>query len=75
VPGQPADGVSLLARGARRFVAGEGQRVSQRLAQGSDKTWIKDDPQKPQSIWWLTNSDFVGFRVVRPVEEYPALKG
>jgi formylglycine-generating enzyme required for sulfatase activity len=42
---------------------------------GSDKTWIKDDPQKPQSIWWLTNSDFVGFRVVRPVEEYPALKG
>jgi formylglycine-generating enzyme required for sulfatase activity len=42
---------------------------------GSEKSWIQDDPQKPQSIWWLTNSDFVGFRVVRPVEEYPALKG
>jgi formylglycine-generating enzyme required for sulfatase activity len=42
---------------------------------GSEKNWIKDDPQKPQSIWWLTNSDFVGFRVVRAVEEYEGLKG
>ncbi len=42
---------------------------------GSDKTWIKQDPQKPQSIWWLTESDFVGFRVVRAIEEYPELKG
>jgi formylglycine-generating enzyme required for sulfatase activity len=42
---------------------------------GSDKSWIKLDPQRPQSIWWLTSAEFVGFRVVRPVEEVPALKG
>jgi formylglycine-generating enzyme required for sulfatase activity len=43
--------------------------------QGSDKTWIKQDPQRPQSIWWLTDAEFVGFRVVRPVEERANLKG
>jgi formylglycine-generating enzyme required for sulfatase activity len=42
---------------------------------GSDKTWIKLDPQQPKSIWWLTNADFVGFRVVRAVEEQDNLKG
>ncbi len=41
----------------------------------SDSSWIKRDPQSPQSIWWLTDADFVGFRVVRPVEEYDELKG
>jgi len=42
---------------------------------GSDKTWIKQDPQRPQSIWWLTDAEFVGFRVVRPIEEQDNLKG
>jgi formylglycine-generating enzyme required for sulfatase activity len=42
---------------------------------GSDVTWIKFDPQRPQSIWWLTQWDYVGFRVVRPVEEQENLKG
>jgi len=42
---------------------------------GSDKTWIKLDPQRPQSIWWLTSADFVGFRIVRAVEEQENLKG
>src|SRR5262249_45792698 len=32
---------------------------------GSDKSWIKLDPSKPQSVWWLTQMDVVGFRVVR----------
>jgi formylglycine-generating enzyme required for sulfatase activity len=41
----------------------------------SDKSWIKLDPQRPQSIWWLTSADFVGFRVVRPLEEQENLKG
>lgn len=40
----------------------------------SDPSWIKFDPQRPQSVWWLTQWDFVGFRVVRPVEEYEVLK-
>lgn len=42
---------------------------------GSDRTWIKSDPQRPQSIWWLTNTDFIGFRIVRAVEEQDKLKG
>jgi formylglycine-generating enzyme required for sulfatase activity len=42
---------------------------------GSDKSWIKLDPQRPQSIWWLTSAEFVGFRIVRPVEEMDNLKG
>jgi formylglycine-generating enzyme required for sulfatase activity len=41
---------------------------------GSDKSWLKRDPQRPQSIWWMTDADFVGFRVVRAVEELPPLK-
>jgi formylglycine-generating enzyme required for sulfatase activity len=41
---------------------------------GSDKSWLKRDPQRPQSVFWLTEMDFVGFRVLRPVEELPQLK-
>ena len=36
--------------------------------------WQKKDPQIPQSIWW-NNADWVGFRVVRAVDEYEELKG
>ena len=36
---------------------------------GSDKTWFRQDPQRPQSIWWMTDADFVGFRIVRAVKE------
>jgi formylglycine-generating enzyme required for sulfatase activity len=42
---------------------------------GSEPKWIRLDPQRPQSIWWLTSADFVGFRVVRAVEEQDNLKG
>jgi formylglycine-generating enzyme required for sulfatase activity len=41
---------------------------------GSNEDWIQRDPQRPQSIWWLTDAEFVGFRVVRPVEEQDNLK-
>ncbi len=41
----------------------------------SEKIWLKRDPQRPQSIWWMTESDWVGFRVVCAVEEDPRLKG
>ena len=56
--GSWADPAPMLRSGARR---------------GSDKTWIKLDPQRPQSIWWLTSAEFVGFRVVSPVKEQPEL--
>lgn len=41
----------------------------------SDKEWLRRDPQRPQSIWWMTDADFVGFRVVCPVEEQENLRG
>ena len=41
----------------------------------SQHEWSRRDPQLPQSIWWHTDAIFVGFRIVRPVEETEALKG
>ena len=29
--------------------------------------WRAQDPQFPQSIWWMTDAPYVGFRVVRPL--------
>ena len=31
--------------------------------------WNDRDPQFPQSMWWLSASDFVGFRVVREIQD------
>ncbi len=41
---------------------------------GSEKEWSRQDPQNPQSIWWHTEATYVGFRLVRVADEYPALK-
>lgn len=35
--------------------------------QASNKDWKMQDPQIPQSVWYLTDATFVGFRVVRPM--------
>jgi formylglycine-generating enzyme required for sulfatase activity len=40
---------------------------------GSDEDWSRKDPQSPRSIWWHTEGLFIGFRVVRAVEEQPEL--
>ena len=37
--------------------------------------WSVQDPQRPQSVWWHTDATFVGFRIVRALEERPALVG
>jgi hypothetical protein len=41
--------------------------VADRLAQVED--WNQRDPQIPRSKWWMTDGDFVGFRLVRPVKQ------
>lgn len=41
----------------------------------SEESWMKDDPNVPKSIWWLTKFDVLGIRVVRAVEEQDNLKG
>jgi formylglycine-generating enzyme required for sulfatase activity len=68
-----ADRFSHVVRGGAWSDKPEDCRSATR--RGSDKTWIRLDPQRPQSIWWLTSAEFVGFRVVRPVEEQENLKG
>jgi formylglycine-generating enzyme required for sulfatase activity len=34
----------------------------------SSKDWKIQDPQLPQSKWYLTDAQFVGFRIVRPLK-------
>ena len=51
--GGSCDDQPLDCRSAKRMVA--------------DKEWKKQDPQFPQSIWWVTDAPYVGFRVVRPL--------
>jgi formylglycine-generating enzyme required for sulfatase activity len=40
-------------------------RPSDRMPQTDN--WNKRDPQIPKSKWWLTDGEYVGFRIVRPV--------
>ena len=47
-------------------------RSAARFASNAD--FLKRDPQSPQSIWWMTDADFVGFRIVCGVDDPPALK-
>ena len=35
---------------------------------GSDPKWKMQDPQLPKSIWYHTDAQFLGFRIVRPLE-------
>ena len=48
-------------------------RCAARMA--SQGEWNRRDPQSPRSIWWLTDATFVGFRVVRALEEQKDLVG
>jgi formylglycine-generating enzyme required for sulfatase activity len=35
---------------------------------GSDPSWKMQDPQLPKSIWYHTDAQFLGFRVIRPLK-------
>jgi len=37
----------------------------------SDKSWKMQDPQLPKSIWYHTDAQFLGFRIVRPLKVPP----
>ncbi len=39
---------------------------------GSNASWKMRDPQLPKSRWYLTDAQFLGFRVVRPLKVPPA---
>jgi formylglycine-generating enzyme required for sulfatase activity len=38
----------------------------------SEAAWNRRDPQIPKSKWWLTEGSFIGFRIVRPLQQPPA---
>ncbi|MCA9064046.1 MAG: formylglycine-generating enzyme family protein [Planctomycetaceae bacterium] len=39
------------------------------VREGSHEDWKEQDPQIPQSIWYLTDAQGLGFRIVRPLVE------
>jgi formylglycine-generating enzyme required for sulfatase activity len=55
--------------------ADEADRCRSAARRASGPSWNRIDPANPQGIWWLWNADFVGFRVVRAVEEQRQLRG
>jgi formylglycine-generating enzyme required for sulfatase activity len=61
-----------VARGGHWDDRAEKCRSAARRA--SDKSWLRRDPERPQSIWWLSDADFVGFRVVCAVQEQDNLR-
>lgn len=40
----------------------------------SSEAWKQQDPQLPKSIWYHTNAQFLGFRIVRPLAVPPPEK-
>jgi len=38
---------------------------------GSDRAWKMTDPQLPKSIWYHSDAQFIGFRIVRPLKVPP----
>jgi len=38
---------------------------------GSERAWKMTDPQLPKSVWYFSDAQFVGFRIVRPLRVPP----
>ncbi len=55
-----------VARGGSWKDEAEGLRSATRIA--SSDEWKQQDPQIPQSVWYMTDALHVGFRVVRPLK-------
>jgi formylglycine-generating enzyme required for sulfatase activity len=63
----PTDLHPRSVRGGSFRNPAENLRCSDRTESTLD--WKKRDPQIPKSFWWNTDSPFVGFRIVCPVEK------
>ncbi len=53
-----------VARGGSWNDPASACRCAARLA--SDSSWKQQDPQLPKSVWYLTDAQWLGFRLVRP---------
>jgi formylglycine-generating enzyme required for sulfatase activity len=38
---------------------------------GSDRAWKMQDPQLPKSIWYFSDAQWIGFRIIRPLKVPP----
>ncbi len=54
-----------IARGGSCAHEAKDCRSASRIV--SNKDWKAQDPMFPQSIWWVTEAPYVGFRVIRPL--------
>ena len=54
-----------VARGGSWMDKPQGLRSAGRIASSAD--WKFQDPQLPKSIWYHTDAQFLGFRVIRPL--------
>ncbi len=50
----------------------EANRCRSAARRGSDRTWKMQDPQLPKSIWYFSDAQWVGFRIVRPLRVPPS---
>lgn len=55
-----------VARGGSWYDPPEELRSARRIP--SDESWKVQDPQLPKSIWYHTDAQWLGFRIVRPLE-------
>lgn len=54
--------------------ADDAKELRSAARRGSTEALSRRDPQSPRSIWWHTDAQHIGLRVVRPVEEQPELQ-
>jgi len=55
-----------IARGGSWYDPPEELRSARRI--WSDESWKTQDPQLPKSIWYHTDAQWLGFRVIRPLK-------
>ncbi|QGY46877.1 SUMF1/EgtB/PvdO family nonheme iron enzyme [Maribellus comscasis] len=67
-PKGPVSGEEHVIRGGS-FKSSIGEVRSAARAHTESVAWMKTDPQMPKSIWWLSDCNFVGFRVVCEYDE------
>jgi len=67
-PKGPATGTERVIRGGSfKSAPTEVRSAARDFTQ--DEAWMKTDPQIPKSIWWYSDCNMVGFRVVCEVDE------
>ena len=65
--GPPTGEERVVKGGAFRSSVGEVRSASRDYTRSED--WMRTDPQMPKSTWWLSDCNYVGFRVVCEFDE------